>query len=144
MQEYPHHYKVAAVTTANGDVSLSADGVSEITSAPPKEFGGPGDKWSPETLLVAAVADCFVLSFQGISRASGLPWNSLQCAVEGILERRDGTTKFTSFSVHATLEVPEETRSKRAHRLLEKAEESCLITNSLSGETHLVAVVNTV
>jgi peroxiredoxin-like protein len=144
MQAYPHHYKVAAAATSDGNVSLSSEGVADIISAPPKEFGGPGDKWSPETLLVASVADCFILSFQGISRASRLSWISLQCEVEGILERSEGTTKFTSFLVRATLVIPEETRSERAHRLLEKAENSCLITNSLSGETHLEAVVNTV
>ncbi len=144
MQEYPHHYKIAAEATADGDVILSGEGVCDIVSAPPKEFDGPGDKWSPESLLVASVADCFILSFRGIARASKLPWNSLRCEVVGTLERSEGTTKYTSFLVRATLEVFEETRGERAYRILEKAEKSCLITNSLSGETHLEAVVNTV
>ncbi len=144
MREYPHHYKIAAEATADGDVILSGEGVCDIVSAPPKEFDGPGDKWSPESLLVASIADCFVLSFRGIARASKLPWNSLQCEVVGTLERSEGTTKFTSFLVRATLEAPEQTRGERAYRILEKAEKSCLITNSLSGETHLEAVVNAV
>ena len=144
MQEYPHHYKVAAEATSDGDVILSGEGVCDIVSAPPKEFDGPGDKWSPESLLVASVADCFILSFRGVARASKLPWVSLQCEVVGTLERSEGVTKFTFFLVRATLEVPEEIKSERAHRILEKAEKSCLITNSLSAETHLEAAVNTV
>ena len=141
MRYFPHHYKVAAVAGPDGDVSLLCDGLDAIPSAPPAEFGGPGDKWSPETLLVAAVADCFILSFRAIAGASKLSWISLKCEVEGTLERKDGATKFTEFVVRATLSVPQDTKKARAHRLLEKAEESCLITNSLSGTIHLDAVV---
>ena len=141
MRYFPHHYKVAAVAGPDGDVSLLCDGLDAIPSAPPAEFGGPGDKWSPETLLVAAVADCFILSFRAIAGASKLSWISLKCEVEGTLERKDGATKFTEFVVRATLSVPQDTKKERAHRLLEKAEESCLITNSLSGTIHLDAVV---
>ena len=141
MQYFPHHYKVAATAGPDGDVSLSGDGLDAIPSAPPAEFGGPGDKWSPETLLVAAVADCFILNFRAIAGASKLSWISLKCEVEGTLERKEGATKFTEFVVRATLSVPQDTKEERAHRLLEKVEESCLIANSLSGTIHLDAVV---
>ncbi len=141
MQSLPHHYKVGASAAPEGDVDLVGEGLETIPSAPPPEFGGPGGRWSPETLLVAAVADCFILSFRAISRASKLPWNSLECSVEGTLDRVDGATKFTHFLVNATLKVPPDTNESRARRILQKAEESCLITNSLSGSTHLEATV---
>ena len=141
MRYFPHHYKVAATAGPDGDVSLSGDGLDAIPSAPPAEFGGPGDKWSPETLLVAAVADCFILSFRAIAGASKLSWISLKCEVEGTLERKEGATKFTEFVVRATLSVPQDMKEERAHRLLEKVKESCLIANSLSGTIHLDAVV---
>ena len=65
----------------------------------------------------------------------------MKCEVEGTLERVEGAMKFTRFVVRATLDVPQDTNEERAHRLLEKAESSCLITNSLSGETQLDAKV---
>jgi peroxiredoxin-like protein len=142
MHDYPHHYKVAAAAEPDGDVSLTGDGLESIPSAPPLQFGGPGDKWSPETLLVASVADCLILTFRAIARASKHSWISLKCEVEGTLQRRDGKTRFTDFVVHATLVVPQDTNEARAQRLLEKAEESCLITNSLSSATHLEATVS--
>jgi len=141
MHDLPHHYKVAATAGPEGDVNLASDELDPIPSAPPREFGGPGNRWSPETLLVAAVADCFILSFRAIARASKLSWVSLKCEVEGTLERSEGTTKFTAFVVNATLAVPKDTTEERANRILEKAEASCLITNSLSGATHLNTVV---
>lgn len=141
MQEYPHHYRVAASAEAEGDVNLTSPGLDPIPSAPPAEFNGPGDRWSPETLLVAAVADCFILSFRGIAEASRLAWLSMECEVSGTLERVESSTKFTGYEITATLHVPQGTSEDRAHRLLEKAEAGCLITNSLSGATHLSASV---
>lgn len=141
MTNLPHHYKVQATAEPDSDVSLTSDGLNPIVSAPPAEFGGPGDQWSPETLLVAAVVDCFILSFRAIAKASKLSWTSLKSDVTGTLERSDGRTAFTQFVIHATLTVPKDTNEERAHRLLQKAKESCLITNSLSGTTHLEAAV---
>ena len=141
MQDFPHHYKVVSTTAAEGLVSVAGDKLGTISCAAPAEFGGPGDQWSPETLLTAAVGSCFILSFRAIARASKLAWISLTCEVEGTLERREGKTKFTEFAVHATLSVPQDTNEERAVRLLEKAEASCLVTNSLTGTTHLDATV---
>lgn len=143
MQSLPHHYSVSATGAPQGDVALATDGVDDLPSSPPVEFGGPGGRWSPESLLVAAVADCFVLSFRAIARASALPWTSLQCAVDGTLDRPDGKkTQFTAFALHATLVTPPGVDADKATRLLEKAEASCLITNSLSATTHLTCTVS--
>jgi len=141
MQDLPHHYVVAADAKAAGNVVLSSSGVDDLPSAAPAEFGGPGDQWSPESLLVAAVADCFILSFRAISRASRLEWNALTCEVEGTLDRVDRVTKFTQFDVVARLDVAADTDVKKAERLLEKAEKACLITNSLIADSHLEATV---
>lgn len=141
MQDYPHHYVVAASAQSDSNVQLASRGVENIESARPAEFGGPGDRWSPETLLVAAVADCFILSFKASARASKLDWVSLSCDVVGDLNRVDKVTQFTGFSIRATLEIPEGTRESKAHRLLEKAEKSCLITNSLKADSYLEAEV---
>ena len=77
MQDFPHHYSAFARAQEQGEIELGGDGLAPLQSAPPAEFGGPGDLWSPETLLVAAVADCFALTFRAIARASKLPrWPS--------------------------------------------------------------------
>ena len=142
MQSYPHHYAVTANAAREGNVDLSSEGLAPISSAPPAEFGGPGDKWSPETLLVAAVADCFILTFRAIARASKLEWIALSCEVEGVLDRVDNVTRFTELKVHAALNVPAGTDEQHALRILEKSEHGCLITNSLSAKSQLEATVH--
>jgi len=139
MQDLPHHYHVNASAEAEGNVTLKADDVPQLVTAPPAEFGGPGDQWSPETLLVGAVADCFILTFRAVARASKLEWSNLDCSAEGVLERVDRVTRFTSITVRATLTVAEGTDSAKAQRLMEKSEAACLITRSLLAETHLEA-----
>jgi organic hydroperoxide reductase OsmC/OhrA len=137
MHPYPHVYKVDISAAAEGEVALSGAGLPSLPSMPPPEFDGPPGYWSPETLLTAAVADCFVLSFRAVARASKLEWQSLSAEVEGTLERVDGVTRFTRFNTRARLVVAPGTDPARAKLLLEKAEKVCLISDSLVSERHL-------
>jgi organic hydroperoxide reductase OsmC/OhrA len=141
MHPYPHHYAVQAAATPEGDVPVSSRGLPDLTTAPPAEFGGPGDRWSPETLLCAAVADCFLLSFRGVARAAKLPWTALRCEVRGVLDRVDGKAQFTQIVVEAALSVPEGTDRDKAAKAMERAEHVCLISNSLVAERRLNATV---
>jgi organic hydroperoxide reductase OsmC/OhrA len=143
MHPFPHRYVVDATVRPAGDVPLSTDGVRIIESAPPKEFDGPGNQWSPEGLLTAAVADCFVLNFRAIAAASKFAWLSLEARTQGTLDRIDGKMRFTRFDTHAKLHVPEGTDPERAKKLLEKAEQTCPVANSLSSERHLTVEVTT-
>jgi peroxiredoxin-like protein len=137
MQDLPHRYNVSASAEAEGNIVLKAENLPQLVSAPPAQFGGPGDQWSPEDLLVASVADCFILTFRAVARASKLDWSNLEASAEGVLERVDRVNRFTTFTVSVTLTVPAGTDIDKARRLLEKAEAGCLITNSLSAEAHL-------
>jgi organic hydroperoxide reductase OsmC/OhrA len=141
MQAFPHHYSVLASAATQGDVTLAGDRLPVIPSAPPMEFGGPGDRWSPETLFVAAVADCFVLTFRGIAGVSRFPWVSLECHVTGTVDRVARVTQFTALDVRARLRVPAGAKEDQARRLLVKAEETCLVTNSLKVQPHLESIV---
>jgi organic hydroperoxide reductase OsmC/OhrA len=141
MPEFPHHYAVRASAKPEGDVSLAAERLTTISTAPPAEFGGPGDRWSPESLLVAAVADCFVLSFRAIAQASKVPWISLEAEASGTLDRVEKATRFTRMDVRATLRVPAGVDPARAERVLQRAEQTCFISNSLVCERHLEAKV---
>lgn len=141
MQAFPHHYPVAAQASVESTVSLTTPNCTDLVSAPPAEFGGPGDQWSPETLLVAAVADCFILGFRAIARASHFEWLDLKCEADGVLDKVERTILFTEMHLKATLTVPAGADIEKALKLLDKAEQSCLISNSLSAEVHLEAEV---
>jgi len=66
----------------------------------------------------------------------------LQCEVHGTLDRVEGKSRFTEFVVKAALEVPEGTDREKAAKAMERAENLCLISNSLVAERRLVASVS--
>jgi len=137
MHPYPHHYITSAAGRAAGSVTISAPGLPPIETAPPPEFDGPAGVWSPETLLTAAVADCFILTFRAVARAARFDWIALDCRVEGTLERIEGQSRFTGFATAARLTVPAGADIAKAARLLEQAEHGCLVANSLRAERGL-------
>ncbi len=141
MQAFPHRYVVIAGADATGDVALHGVGLPPLRTAPPAEFDGPGDQWSPETLFVGALADCYILTFRALAGVFKLPWTSMTCEVEGTVDRVDRVTQFTAFTMRACLKVPAGTDEPHALRLLDRAKHACLVTNSLKAPSHLQASV---
>jgi len=141
MQDLPHHYHVSAKAGPGGEIALASPRLPALASAAPFEFGGPGGRWSPETLLVAAVADCFALSFRAVAEASKLAWLELEVDASGTLGKVERAMRFTQMNVRARLRVPAGVDPARAQRLLERAEQVCLIGNSLVCPRHLEASV---
>ena len=137
MQPYPHTYVASARAQHAGTVCVSSPRLPPIDSGAPPEFGGPEGIWSPETLLCAAIADCFALTFRAVARAARFEWRELECRVEGTLERHEGVSQFTRFLTRARLEIPADADAEKARRLLDDAEHGCLIANSLRGERRL-------
>ena len=141
MKPLPHHYTAIAHAGFEGSVELQSPGLPSLESAAPAEYGGPGDRWSPETLLMAAVGDCFCLTFRAIARASRCDWVDLVCEVEGRLDRVERVTRFVEVRIRASLGLPAGADVEVGEKLLAKAEASCLITNSLDLEVELVTHV---
>lgn len=142
MHPFPHRYSVSASTTASGDPNVTSPGLPSLDTAAPPEFDGPGGRWSPESLLVAAVADCLALTFRGIARASKLPFVSFTCDVTGTLDRPGRVAEFTEFHVDARVKLPQDANAEQARRVIVKAEDTCLVTRSLKGVVHLTIAVD--
>jgi organic hydroperoxide reductase OsmC/OhrA len=95
MKPLPHVYEVALSGVPKGYATLVVGGVPALRSAPPKDFGGPGDAWSPEHLLLASVETCFMFTFQAVAQASKFEFLSLELSGNGTVDREDGYTRFT-------------------------------------------------
>ncbi|AEP28318.1 OsmC family protein [Brumicola nitratireducens] len=137
MQDLPHQYHVQAQGKPGENLDVCVENVPKLTVAPPAQFGGPGDEWSPEDLFMASISSCFILSFRAIAKASKFTWSSIQCDSTGTLERVEGKTRFTKIITKATLVIPSVENIENAERLLHKAEQSCLVVNSLTSESEL-------
>lgn len=140
-QPYPHTYSAAARGGPSGPVPLTSAGLPELASAPAAQFGGPGTSWSPETLLVAAIADCYVMTFRAVSAAALFGWLKLECRVDGVLDSVKRKPCFTRLHTVATLTVAPGADVAKARRLLKRTDAACLVANSLRGERTFEAQV---
>lgn len=139
MDAFPHHYTATANSdTQRSSVTVVSSGLSPLSTDAPAEFGGPGDQWSPETLVMAAVADCFVLSFRAIARASNIDWHTIRCEATGTLDRLERKMQFTAIELNVSVTAPNGVDSEKLLRALHKSEDSCLITNSMTASVSLV------
>lgn len=137
MEKLPHHYSVSVAGEPTGNLATRADNLPPISVAPPTEFDGPGDQWSPEHLLMASLASCLVLSFRAIAAASRLQWDAISCDCTGELEQVERKIGFTRVISRVALTLPVDGDRDKALKLLHKAEENCFISNSLNAEVVL-------
>jgi organic hydroperoxide reductase OsmC/OhrA len=134
----------------SGDVSIAGapDGPPEIEVAPPPQFGGPGGRWTPEHLFVAAAGACWMSTFLGMAEASRLEVAEASVSAEGFLERGDDRRySIPRLVLRPRVGVHREQDRERALRLAHKAEQACLVTRSMSAHVELepeVAVVASV
>ena len=141
MQAFPHRYSATALAAGTPNTTLSSDGLPPIASAPPVEFDGPGDRWSPETLFVAAVADCYVLTFCAVAALFKLPWTSIRCQAGGVVERPHRVTQFVAFDLRVQLNIPADVDLEQATRVLVQTKHACLVTSSLKAPVTLETAV---
>lgn len=134
MQALPHQYHVTATGKSDNSLVVSINNLDDMDVAPPAQFGGPGDKWSPEDFFMASISSCFILSFRAIARASKLEWSSIECHSEGTLERVSGKNLFTKVVTTAKLVIGANEDIENAEAILHKADATCLVANSLSCE----------
>ncbi len=132
MKPLPHVYDVTLAGGPTGYATLSVPGLPGLRAAPPLDFDGPGDAWSPEHLLLAAVETCFLFTLRAVAQASKLEFLSLELSATGTVDRKDGATRFTEIVLRPRLALPPGADRERALRVLEKSERGCLVSASLS------------
>lgn len=135
MQRFPHHYSVTLVEAPTGPATVSSPALPDLTVDAPPEFDGPGGLWSPETLLMAAVANCFATTWRAVASVNHFEWVDLKLDATGVLDRVDRVTQFTQVHLTVHLAVPAGTDPEQAEKLVHKTEAACLITNSLTAES---------
>jgi lipoyl-dependent peroxiredoxin len=122
-----------AVATWTGDVArgagqLAAGTSGAFTGVPfslPARIGDPGGKTSPEELLAAAHAGCFVMSLAGELASAGTPADGLEVTATVTLDEvQHGSHRIVSSELHARARV-QGASSGDLERAAHAADEGC-------------------
>ncbi len=141
MKPLPHRYDVQLTGGPEGHAQLRSVGRPTLPTAPPREFGGPGDAWSPEHLFLASVEACFLFTFRAVARASHVEFADMNVHAEGTVDRQGGETRFVEIVLRPrVLVAPGSDREKLAH-VIAKTEKACLVTASLRTPVHVEAEI---
>lgn len=135
-------YKVAVDWQGERMTNVSSPDKPELTVATPPEFknGVPG-VWSPEDLLVAAVASCYTVTLVAVTERRELPLHSLHVSGTGHLTARDdGRLGFVAIELTVAIRTDEQALDA-VERAAKNAERGCLVTMALDVPVHVDVVV---
>jgi peroxiredoxin-like protein len=128
-----YSYRTTARWTEHKRGIVDGEGIPRtINFAAPPEFGGEPGLWTPEHLLLASVATCYVSTLRSVAEASKAEFHALELAVEGTIEKQEGGFRFTRIWLRPVVTIEKEDERERMGRLLEKAERVCLVSRSLA------------
>lgn len=141
--EKTHRYRVAAWGTSGRAGIVKADYVPSVIhfTAPP-EFGGLEAMWTPEHLLLGAVASCFTATFGVIAASAKFDYTDLEVGAAGVVTKTDLGYSFREIVVHPTLTIAHDQERERALDLLQKAKTLCLVSRALATPQEFEMIVN--
>lgn len=102
--------------------------------ATPIVFGGKGNDWSPEHLLLGALSSCFMSTYLSFAKKFRFQIVRMECNATGSIEPVDGRLRFTMINIFPKVYIANYDYMSKAKLALEKAEEYCLVSNSISAK----------
>ena len=111
---------------------IGGPGLPAVSVGAPPEFKGREGLWSPEQLFVASLNTCYMLTFLAIAENSKIPVVSFSSTAKGKLEKVAGSNyQITEILVKPRVVLASANDLGRIPRILEKAKESCFVSNSI-------------
>ncbi len=130
-----HRFRVVAWwASGRTGIAKSSSAPNAIHFTSPPAFGGLEGRWTPEDLLLCAVASCYTTTFRTLAEYSKFEYTDLQVEVEGAISKAETGYGFGEVAIRANLIIPQEEERGRAVKLLHKARGLCLVSRALSVE----------
>jgi organic hydroperoxide reductase OsmC/OhrA len=96
------------------------------------ELGGLAGRWTPEQLLLSALAGSFTTTFHEVARGAKFDFTDLEVEIEGSVRRnRSAGCSFTEILIRPRLTVHSEEEYETGLMLLRRAKAACMISHAL-------------
>jgi len=127
-----HAYRVAAWwTSGRTGLAKSDSAPNAIHFTAPTEFGGLEGRWTPEELLLAAIAGCYTTTLRAIAGTAQFNFTDLQVEASGTVRKGESGWSFTQIVVRPNLKIASNDEKDRALELLKRAERLCLVSRAI-------------
>jgi organic hydroperoxide reductase OsmC/OhrA len=108
------------------------------------ELGGLQGRWTPEQLLLCALAGCFTTTFHDVARAAKFEYTDLEVEIEGSVRRsRTAGCNFTEILMRPRLTVNSEEQRETGLTLLRRTKSLCMISRAITVPQTLEPTVET-
>ncbi|MBB3050143.1 organic hydroperoxide reductase OsmC/OhrA [Prauserella isguenensis] len=144
MREREHTYRLTLRWTGDRGTGTSgyrdfgrehhvvADGKPPLAGSADPFFRGDADRWNPEELLLAALAQCHMLSYLAQCAQAGVVVTGYADEPLGTMTETLGVGEFTSVSLRPVVTVADTDMVDKARELHEPAHEACFIARSVN------------
>jgi organic hydroperoxide reductase OsmC/OhrA len=130
-----HRFRVVAWwASGRTGIAKSSSAPNAIHFTSPPAFGGLEGRWTPEDLLLCAIASCYTTTFRTLAEYSKFEYTDLQVEADGVISKGATGYSFGEVSIHANLTISQEDDRAQSIKLLHKAKELCLVSRALSVE----------
>jgi len=141
--EQAHRFRVVAWwASGRTGIAKSDSAPNAIHFASPPAFGGLEGRWTPEDLLLCALASCYTTTFQTLAEYSKFEYTDLQVEAEGIISKAETGYNFGGVVIRSNLTITPEVEQERAVKLLHKAKDLCLVSRALAVQQTFEPVVS--
>lgn len=117
---------------------LTADKHAALVASAAGAFGGDTRLWNPEELLMAAIAQCHMLSFLYAAHQSNIEIFDYVDETRGTMEYQGGSGAMTSVTLRPTIET--NASPADIDRLHEEAKAMCVLRASVNFPIHVDSV----
>jgi len=109
------------------------------------ELGGLQGRWTPEQLLLCALAGCFTTTFHDVARAAKFEYTDLEVEIEGSVRRsRAAGCNFNEILIRPRLTVHSEEERETGLTLLRRTKAVCMISRAITVPQTMEPAVETV
>lgn len=123
------------------DVLLRAAGKPDLAGSADPTFRGDASRWNPEELLLAAVAQCHLLSYLHSAVNHGIAVTAYDDSPVGTMAQVGQGGRFTSITLRPRVTIADAAQVDLAHQIHEEASANCFIAASVNFPIHHEPVI---
>ena len=127
-------YRVSAWwTSGRTGLAKCESSPSTIHFSEAAELGGLLGRWTPEQLMLCALAGCFTTTFHEVARLAKFDYTDLELEAEGNVHRnRSAGCNFTEILIRPRLTINSEEQCEAGLNLLRKTKAVCMISRAIN------------